>query len=74
MDEILRYAVGLDVGTSTVRVVMASVSEGNKLDVIGYAEVPNAGMRRGVVVDLAGPVAGMNKALVEVERMSGIIP
>lgn len=71
MDEILRYAVGLDVGTSTVRVVMASVSEGNKLDVIGYAEVPNAGMRRGVVVDLAGPVAGMNKALVEVERMSG---
>ena len=56
MDEILRYAVGLDVGTSTVRVVMASVSEGNKLDVIGYAEVPNAGMRRGVVVDLAGPV------------------
>lgn len=71
MDEILRYAVGLDIGTSTVRVVMASVSEGNKLDVIGYAEVPNSGMRRGVVVDLAGPVAGMNRALVEVERMSG---
>lgn len=71
MDEILRYAVGLDIGTSMVRVVMASVSGGRKLDVVGYAEVPNSGMRRGVVVDLAGPVRGMNKALVEVERMSG---
>lgn len=71
MDEILRYAVGLDIGTSMVRVVMASVNEGNRLDVIGYAEVPNSGMRRGMVIDLAGPVAGMNKALVEVERMSG---
>lgn len=58
MDEISRYAVGLDIGTSTVRAVVASVMKDGRLNVIGSAEVPNSGMRRGAVVNLAVLGAG----------------
>lgn len=71
MDEISRYAVGLDVGTSAVRAVVASMNAQGKLNVIGYAEMPNSGMRRGVVANLAGPGQSIDKMLGEVERMSG---
>lgn len=71
MDEISRYAVGVDVGTSNVRVVVASVNRDNSLNVVGYAEEPNTGMRRGVVANLVGPCQAIDKALLEVERMSG---
>ena len=71
MDEILRYAVGLDVGTNNVRTVVASVTASGALNVIGYAEVPNSGMRRGVVANLSGPAQAIDRALGEAERMSG---
>lgn len=71
MDEISRYAVGLDVGTSNVRAVVASVAGSGKLNVIGYAEASNTGMRRGVVANLSGPAQAIDQMLGEVERMSG---
>lgn len=71
MDEISRYAVGLDVGTANVRAVVASVSNNGNLNVIGYAEAPNSGMRRGVVANLSGPAQAIDRMLGEVERMSG---
>lgn len=71
MDEISRYAVGLDIGTSTVRAVVASVMKDGRLNVIGSAEVPNSGMRRGAVVNLAGPAQAIDRVLGEVERMGG---
>lgn len=71
MDEISRYAVGLDVGTANVRAVVASVTGEGRLNVIGYAEAPNSGMRRGVVANLAGPAQAIDRMLGEVERMSG---
>lgn len=71
MDEISRYAVGLDVGTSTVRAVVASVNTQGGMNVIGYGEMPNSGMRRGTVANLTGPAQAIDQALGEVERMSG---
>ena len=71
MDEISRYAVGLDVGTNNVRTVVASITGSGVLNVIGYAEVPNSGMRRGVVANLTGPAQAIDRALGEAERMSG---
>ena len=35
MDEISRYAVGVDIGTSTVRTVVASVNSDGALNVVG---------------------------------------
>ena len=71
MDEISHYAVGIDIGTSNVRTVVASVNRDNSLNVIGYAEMPNTGMRRGMVANLVGPSAAIDNALLEAERMSG---
>ena len=72
MDEISRYAVGLDVGTENVRAVVATVSKDGKLTVVGYNEGKNSGMRKGVVANLMGPAQSIDKTLGEVERMSGI--
>lgn len=71
MDENSRYAVGLDVGTSMVRAVAAGVTPQGELNVIGYAETANSGMRKGVVANLTGPSSAINRALADVERMSG---
>jgi cell division protein FtsA len=71
MDDISRYAVGLDVGTENVRAVVASISQSGKISVVGYNEGKNTGMRKGVVVNLSGPSEAIDKMLGEVERMSG---
>ena len=71
MDEISRYAVGLDVGTENVRAVVATVSKDGKLTVVGYNEAKNAGMRKGIVANLTGPAEAIDRTLGEVERMSG---
>ena len=47
MDEVSRYAVGLDVGTENVRAVVLSVSREGMTSVVGYGEAPNAGSELG---------------------------
>ena len=49
MEEKARYAVGVDVGTSTTRAVMGKISHDGKISVVGYGEVPSEGLRRGSV-------------------------
>lgn len=71
MEEVSRFAVGLDVGTENVRAVMTSLDKDGALSVMGYGEAPNAGMRKGSVVNLAGPAEAIDKVLGEVERMTG---
>lgn len=72
MDEISKYAVGLDVGTENVRAVLASVNKEGKISIIGYNEAKNSGMRKGVVINSVGPSEAINNMLGEVERMSGV--
>lgn len=72
MDEVAKYAVGLDVGTENVRAVVATVNHEGTISVIGYNEGPNAGMRKGVVANLTGPAESIDRMLGEVERMSGL--
>ena len=71
MDEVSRYAVGLDVGTENVRAVVLSVSKSGELAVVGYNEGKSVGMRKGVVANLAGPAGAIDKMLGEVEHMCG---
>ncbi len=71
MDEVSKYAVGLDVGTENVRAVVATVGKDGGVSVVGYNEGPNAGMRKGVVANLTGPAESIDRMLGEVERMSG---
>ena len=72
MQENSRYAVGLDIGTSSIRCVVAHLDgEGNTPTIVGMGTAPNTGMRKGVVANLGGPAAAIDTALGEAERMSG---
>lgn len=72
MQESSRYAVGLDVGTSHVRVVVGHFDEHTASPtVVGVATEPNTGMRKGTVVNLVGAAQAIDKALETAERMSG---
>lgn len=72
MQETSRYAVGLDIGTTKVRAIVAHVDlTTGEPSIIGVGQADNSGMRKGVIVDLQGPAQAIDKALGEAERMSG---
>jgi cell division protein FtsA len=72
MQETYRYAVGIDIGTTTVRCVVGHIdSSTGAPTIVGIAQVPNSGMRKGVVAHLTGPAEAIDDALGEAERMSG---
>ena len=72
MQENSRYAVGIDIGTTTVRCVVAHIdgSTGTPT-IVGVGTARNSGMRKGTVVTLNGPAQAIDEALGEAERMSG---
>lgn len=72
MQELSNYAVGLDIGTTTVRCVVGHRDEGAASPtIIGIGEASNSGMRKGVVVNLVTTAQAVDKALEEAERVSG---
>lgn len=72
MQEVSRYAVGIDVGTTTVRAVVGHIDASTGTPtIVGVGQAPNSGMRKGTVVNLTGPGKAIDEALGEAERMSG---
>lgn len=72
MQESSQYAVGLDIGTSKVRAVVAHLDSSTGVPtIVGIGQAANTGMRKGVVVNLQGPGQAIDAALGEAERMSG---
>ena len=72
MQESSSYAVGLDIGTTKVRAVVAHVDSSTGVPtIVGIGQAATTGMRKGVVVNLQGPGHAIDEALGEAERMSG---
>lgn len=72
MQENSKYAVGIDIGTTTVRAVVAHIDGSTGAPtIVGVGSAPNSGMRKGTVVNLTGPAQAIDDALGEAERMSG---
>ena len=71
MNESSQYVAGIDVGTTAVRCVVASLNSDNKPTIVGVGKVENNGMKKGVVSHLSGPAKAIDEALGEAERMSG---
>ena len=77
-----RYAVGIDVGTSNVRVVIGSIPAGGAHDgvsadeqtltIVGVGSQPTQGMRKGTVVDINRVAMSVDKAIGAAEMMSGL--
>jgi cell division protein FtsA len=62
---------GIDIGSSKVTVVIATVNEESKLDIVGLGTAPNAGIRQGIVVNIEATTESIRKAREEAELMSG---
>jgi len=72
MQENSRYAVGIDIGTKTVRCVVGHLDATTGTPtIVGVGKAVNSGMRKGVVSNLNGPAGAIDDALGEAERMSG---
>lgn len=63
--------VGLDVGSSKVACCAGVFAEGG-VDIIGLAKTTNAGLRRGMIVDIEDTVSAISACLEETERMAGV--
>lgn len=72
MQESSSYAVGLDIGTTKVRAVVAHLDSSTGVPtIVGVGQAATTGMRKGVIVNLQGPGHAIDEALGEAERMSG---
>lgn len=66
-----RYAVGIDVGSFSVKVAVAIVDEDDKITIVGAAERPVFGVRKGNIVNPNTVAEAVDKALIDAQHMSG---
>lgn len=64
--------VGLDIGTSTIRAVVAEKLETGVLQIIGVGTGVSQGLRKGAVVNIEKTVQGIHEAVEAAEMMSGV--
>ncbi|PIS10681.1 MAG: cell division protein FtsA, partial [Bdellovibrio sp. CG10_big_fil_rev_8_21_14_0_10_47_8] len=67
---------GLDIGSSKVTLVIATVNaqadgDESRIEVVGVGTAPNTGIRQGVVVNIEATTESIRKAREEAELMSG---
>lgn len=62
---------GLDIGSSKVSIVIGTVTEDAKIEIVGVGTAPNTGIRQGVVVNIEATTDSIKKAREEAELMSG---
>ncbi|MBF0099299.1 MAG: cell division protein FtsA [Desulfobacterales bacterium] len=62
--------VGLDIGTTKIRAIVAEVF-GDEINIIGIGSSPSIGLRKGVVVNIESTVESIKKAVEEAELMAG---
>ncbi|MCI0663552.1 MAG: cell division protein FtsA, partial [Acidobacteria bacterium] len=63
--------VGLDIGTTSVRVVIAEVIDGEP-EIVGIGDAESRGLRRGVISKPDLAVDAIKRAIENAERMSGL--
>ena len=63
--------VGLDIGSSQVRLVVAA-NEEERWRILGTGKAPCNGLRRGVVIDIEETTNALNKAAETAERIAGV--
>lgn len=65
--------VGIDVGSTSVRTVIAQIfSEEEKPRIIGVGFSASAGVRKGVIVDLEETIKSISESVEQAERISGV--
>ena len=62
---------GIDVGTSKITTIIATVPEEGDARVIGVSTVPSRGLRKGQVVNIEEATVAISQSLEAAERMAG---
>ncbi|GEQ49757.1 cell division protein FtsA [Tetragenococcus koreensis] len=63
--------VGLDIGTTSVKVVVAEYIEG-QMNIIGVGNAKSEGINRGIVIDIDKTVQAIQRAVTQAEEKAGI--
>ena len=61
----------LDIGSTSVKIVMANINHEKQIEVIGVGRSPNSGLKQGVVVNIESTTDCIRRAKEEAELMSG---
>lgn len=67
-----RIVVGLDIGTTKICVVTATVNDEDEFRIIGVGKTDSEGLNRGVVTNIRSAVKSIRKAIEECELKSGV--
>lgn len=72
MQENQQAAVGIDIGTTTVRCVIGLVKPDDQtVSLVGLGEAQNSGFRKGSVVNISETANALDQAIANAERMAG---
>jgi cell division protein FtsA len=67
-----RVIVGVDIGSSKITTLIASLSGEDTINIIGVSTVVSRGLRKGQIVDIEESVAAITESLEGAERMAGV--
>ena len=67
-----RIVVGLDIGTTKICAIIASVNEQDQIHILGVGKAPSMGLNRGVVVNIERTVQAIKQAMQQAETASDI--
>lgn len=67
-----RYIVGLDIGSSKIKVAIASVSEDNNVSIIAHSQEESDGIRCGNIIHIEKAVRSIRNAIEKVEGIAGV--
>ncbi|HUS51989.1 MAG TPA: cell division protein FtsA, partial [Candidatus Bathyarchaeia archaeon] len=66
-----RIIAGIDIGSSKVATIIASVDEEEKVKVLGAANTPSQGIRKGQIVNIEEAADSLVESVEAAERMAG---
>ncbi|MCJ7740725.1 cell division protein FtsA, partial [Candidatus Microgenomates bacterium] len=66
-----QIVAGIDIGTSKITTIIASVPESGLLNILGVANNPSHGIRKGQIVDIEDATKSIVQSLEAAERMAG---
>jgi len=66
-----KIVVGIDIGSSKISTIIATLSEDEKINVMGAATTTAKGIRKSQVVDIEEAVSAISESLEKAERMAG---
>lgn len=64
--------VGLDIGTSVIRAVIAEINEEGKLEIVATASRMSAGLQNGVIVNIEAAKEAIRETIEAAENIAGV--